>query len=334
MKNTEQQSTAVQAFTEPSRNAASLILDPVSMKAMTDLADLMANGKTSLPAHFRGNSADCMAIIIQSMQWQMNPFAVAQKTYIVNGGQLSYEAQLINAVITSRAPTEDRLNYEWFGDWPKILGNFRVYKSDKKKNEDGSTKEYRYPNWSIEDEKGLGIRVWATFRGESKPRELETLLLQARTRNSTLWAEDPKQQIAYLATKKWARLHCPDVILGCYTPDEFDPNFYSGEAREINPDSTDSQPSQSSQPKASRDYSNIRAAKPSPDADQALAQLLEIAKGQDIEAYAVAWRALTPTMRARVGKEAHEQLKEVAATVDAEFTDIPHSNSSGVEVAE
>jgi hypothetical protein len=28
---------------------------------------------------------------MQSMQWGMNPFQVAQKTFIVNGGQLSYE---------------------------------------------------------------------------------------------------------------------------------------------------------------------------------------------------------------------------------------------------
>ena len=33
---------------------------------------------------------------------------------------------------------------------------------------------------------------------------------------------DPKQQLAYLAVKYWARLYCPGVILGVYTPDEFE----------------------------------------------------------------------------------------------------------------
>lgn len=32
--------------------------------------------------------------------------------------------------------------------------------------------------------------------------------------------DDPKQQLAYLAVKRWARLYCPDVILGVYSPDE------------------------------------------------------------------------------------------------------------------
>lgn len=32
----------------------------------------------------------------------------------------------------------------------------------------------------------------------------------------------PKQQLAYLAVKRWARLYAPDVILGVYSADELD----------------------------------------------------------------------------------------------------------------
>lgn len=53
------------------------------------------------------------------------------------------------------------------------------------------------------------------MKNEQEPRVLELLLSQAQVRNSTLWASDPRQQLAYLAVKRWARLHCPDVILGC-----------------------------------------------------------------------------------------------------------------------
>jgi hypothetical protein len=143
----------------------------------------------------------------------MNPFAVAQKTHLVNG-VLGYEAQLVNAVITSCAPVKDRLHYEWFGDWTKVIGKFEIKNGDKG--------QYRVPGWQLQDEEGLGVRVWATFRGENEPRVLELLLAQARTRNSTLWADDPRQQLAYLATKRWSRLYCPDVILGVYSPDELE----------------------------------------------------------------------------------------------------------------
>ncbi|MDF3623268.1 recombinase RecT, partial [Enterobacter hormaechei] len=96
----------------------------------------------------------------------------------------------------------------------------------------GEKGEYRVPGWTLADEAGIGIIIRATLKGEDQPRELDLLLAQARTRNSTLWADDPRQQLAYLAVKRWARLFCPDVILGVYTPDELDDRR---EEREVNP---------------------------------------------------------------------------------------------------
>lgn len=194
-------------------STSALVLDGDSLDKMMRLADVMATGRATLPKHFYGNPADCLAVVMQSMQWKMNPFAVAQKTHLVNG-VLGYEAQLVNAVITTCAPVLDRLHYEWFGAWEKVIGQFTIKNGDKG--------EYRVPGWKLEDEKGLGVKVWATFRGEDEPRVLELLLAQARTRNSTLWADDPRQQLAYLATKRWSRLYCPDVILGVYSPDELE----------------------------------------------------------------------------------------------------------------
>lgn len=194
-------------------STSALVLDGDSLDKMMRLADVMATGRATLPKHFNGNSADCLAVIMQSMQWKMNPFAVAQKTHLVNG-VLGYEAQLVNAVITACAPVMDRLHYEWFGEWEKVIGKFTIKTGDKG--------EYRVPGWKMSDEEGLGVKVWATFRGEDEPRVLELLLAQARTRNSTLWADDPRQQLAYLATKRWSRLYCPDVILGVYSPDELE----------------------------------------------------------------------------------------------------------------
>lgn len=194
-------------------STSALVLDGDSLDKMMRLAEVMATGRATLPKHFNGNPADCLAVVMQSMQWKMNPFAVAQKTHLVNG-VLGYEAQLVNAVITTCAPVLDRLHYEWFGAWEKVIGKFTIKNGDKG--------EYRVPGWKLEDEEGLGVKVWATFRGEDEPRVLELLLAQARTRNSTLWADDPRQQLAYLATKRWSRLYCPDVILGVYSPDELE----------------------------------------------------------------------------------------------------------------
>lgn len=191
---------------------AATIFSPEGLNQLMKFAEVMAQSRVTVPAHLAGKPADCMAVAMQAAQWGMNPFAVAQKTHVVSG-TLGYEAQLVNAVISTMSPTKDRINYEWFGPWERVIGKF-VEKTSKNGN------QYIAPGWTLKDEEGCGVRVWATMKGEDQPRVLELMLSQAQVRNSTLWASDPKQQLAYLATKRWSRLHCPDVIMGVYTPDE------------------------------------------------------------------------------------------------------------------
>ncbi|EMG9772507.1 recombinase RecT [Klebsiella aerogenes] len=193
------------------------------------LSEVMANSGNFVPEHYRGKPDACMAVVMQAARWGMDPFAVAQKTFIVgNSGVLGYEAQLVNAVINTMAPTKDRIHFEWFGEWENIVGRF----VEKTSNQN---KKYITPGWNLKDEAGVGVRAWATLKGESEPRELVLMLSQAQVRNSTLWATDPRQQLAYLAVKRWARLYCPDVILGVYTADEIDER----EEKIINPAQTE-----------------------------------------------------------------------------------------------
>jgi hypothetical protein len=217
-------------------SSSSLILDVAHMDSIMRLSDIMAKSRTTIPDHLKGSPADCAAVIMQAMQWQMNPYAVAQKTHIVNG-TLGYEGQLVNAAIQSSGVTRDRFNYEWFGAWEKIIGKTRVVNVPEKgkKGDKDYKKAYQFhaSDYDLKDEEGLGIRISATLRGETQPRELTLLLVQASVRNSPLWATDPRQQLAYLAVKRWSRLYAPDVILGVYTPDELDEA--NREIRDITP---------------------------------------------------------------------------------------------------
>lgn len=213
---TQSESNALAASTA---SAGALLMSDASMDKLERLANMMASGKATVPIHLKGSSGDCFAIALQSMQWGMNPFAVAQKTHLING-TLGYEAQLVAAVINNSGLLKERLRFEWFGDWDKIIGRFKEVESRTKKDDNGNPKKYIVPDWKQTDEHGLGVKVWTTLRGETQPRMLTLLLTQARTRNSTLWTEDPRQQLAYLAEKRWARLHTPDVLLGVYTTDE------------------------------------------------------------------------------------------------------------------
>ncbi|UZE60993.1 recombinase RecT [Aeromonas veronii] len=228
MENTvaTQSSTPVLANERGQASMLSLMMNMDFMASIDKMAAMMASGKTTVPQHLRGNQADCFAICLQAVQWGMNPFPVAQKTHLVNG-TLGYEAQLVNAVVVNSGVIKGRFDYEFFGPWERVIGKFKEVQS---KDPDKKGAVYRVPDWSFADEKGCGVKVIAAL-ANGQVREVELLLQQARTRNSTLWADDPKQQLAYLGVKRWARLYTPDVILGVYSVDEL-------EEREINPDFT------------------------------------------------------------------------------------------------
>jgi hypothetical protein len=125
----------------------------------------------------------------------------------------------------------------------EILGRFERRQTKKKDNQgnlktdaNGEIATYFAKTWSDADEKGLGVRCIGRLKGETEPRITELLMAQAITRNSTLWVEDPRQQIGYLSGFRWGRLHTPEAIMGIYTPEEdFEPPRDMGTAEVVQP---------------------------------------------------------------------------------------------------
>lgn len=285
------------AVIDDGMTSMAMMTDDRTMDRMIKFAEIMATGKATIPQELR-NVGDCLAITMQAMNWKMNPFSVAQKTHFISG-KIGYEAQLVAAAINNSGATKDNFHFEWFGPWENVIGKFEIKKSDKG--------EYRVPGWKLADEEGIGIRVWSTLRNEGQPRVLELLLAQARTRNSTLWADDPRQQLAYLAQKRWARLYAPGVILGVYTPDELE----QVPEKEINP-----QPRRQSGVQAAEAARQQQAPAGNSDERMSLiADLEAIASDQGLEKYAEVWQKLTPAQRKMVGAEEHERLKKVAQAI-------------------
>lgn len=174
-------------------------LDLKQMSDVMDFAKLMAISGAAVPKYLQGNPGACLAICSRALRWGMDPFAVAEKSYmVINKGEerIAYESQLVHAVITARAPLKSRLRYEIIGE------------GDERR-----------------------CRVWGTFKGEEKPHEYtsETLgkLRDARGKNeygkikgSPLWETQPEVQLAYSSVRQWARLHASETMLGVYTPEE------------------------------------------------------------------------------------------------------------------
>ncbi|OGV45823.1 MAG: hypothetical protein A2017_18150 [Lentisphaerae bacterium GWF2_44_16] len=215
--------------------ASAVMFHPEVFAAVEKMAGIMASARCMIPEHLAGKPEDCFAVILQSMQWEMNPFAVAQKTHLVHG-ILGYEAQLVNAVVMNSGAISGHFEYEFYGPWENVIGKFQI-KTGKNGN------EYQVPAWTLQDEKGCGVKISATLKKTGKTKTLDLLLSQATVRNSTLWASDPKQQLAYLGVKRWSRLYAPGAIMGVYTPDELEESD--------NPPEKNVTPKKYKQPKAS-----------------------------------------------------------------------------------
>jgi len=180
-----QQEKTVAEVSQISASTGSLVMDIAGMERIYALAETMAAGRATVPKHLQNNAADCMAVVMQAVQWGMNPYVVAQKTHLVNG-TLGYEAQLVNAVVQSSGAIVGRFHYEYQGE--------------------GQT---------------LACRVGAVIAGEQEITWNEWLCIkQVTTQNSPLWKTNPKQQLGYLQVKNWARAYKPGAILGVYTSDE------------------------------------------------------------------------------------------------------------------
>lgn len=156
-----------------------------SMGEVMEFSKIMAIAGTAVPPHLRNQAGTCLAIIIQAIEWRMSPYAVANKSYVVND-RVAYESQLIHAVIEQRAPLIGRLKNRFIGE--------------------GDTRQ---------------CIVWANVRGEDDPLEYTSSQYKMiQPKNSPLWKTKPDLQLFYNASRDWARMYFPDVILGVYAEDE------------------------------------------------------------------------------------------------------------------
>ena len=157
-----------------------------SMNQIMEFAKVMAVAGIAIPKHLRESPGACMAVAIQASEWQMTPFAVANKSYVVND-RIAYEAQLVNAVILRRAPIVGRMKITYSGQ-----NGTRRCKVVARLN-DGDEVEYESPEFD-----------------------------KITPKNSPLWKADPDQQLFYYSSRAMCRRHFPDVLLGIYTVDELE----------------------------------------------------------------------------------------------------------------
>ena len=177
--------------------ASGTSLAPQNLGDVVRFAEVMAKADIALPKHLRQNPGACMAVAMQALEWGMSPFAVASKSYSVNG-TIAYEAQLVAAVVNTRSGIKGRLRYAYTGEG----GSLQCTVTGSLDGEDFS---YTSPRFD-----------------------------QITTKNSPLWKSDPQQQLGYFAARSWARRYVPEVLLGVYDRDEVE-GFGPDNARDVTP---------------------------------------------------------------------------------------------------
>lgn len=177
-----------------------VVLDPVKFKQLQEVSKVMGLATLGMDhlkvrdpktkAVLAGPTmANCFLVANQATMWGMNPFNVAPETYVV-GGKLAYLGKLIAGVINSRAGLEGRLWHTFEGE-----GDAR------------------------------SVTIHGTFKGEERERTATLTVAQGKAASPTrhkMWDTDPDQKLIYSCSIRWARRHCPEVILGILTEDELE----------------------------------------------------------------------------------------------------------------
>lgn len=170
-------------------NALANLTDGDRFTQLQRVAKMMGSSALT-PQHLKGKSADettanCFRVVNQAMRWGFDPFAVGDETYVVRG-KLGYQGKLVAAVINSRAGLVGRLSAAYKGSG------------------DGRT-----------------VTITGQFESEDAPRTIDLSVGQAKTDNG-MWIKDPDQKLFYSGVAKWARRHCPELILGVMTVEDLE----------------------------------------------------------------------------------------------------------------
>lgn len=167
------------------------LMQPQDGKQLWDMALQMAGTKTMVRDFYRDSPGDCAALIMICQPYGFNPYQVSWKTYKASksaDAPVSFEGQLVNAMVNMSAPVKGRLKYAYEGEGP--------------------TRQCTVTG--IDRETGDEI-TYTTPKLQAIP-----------IKNSPLWKGDPDQQLGYYAARSWARRHFPELLLGVYTREEID----------------------------------------------------------------------------------------------------------------
>lgn len=159
------------------------------MAKVRQIALVMCNSGTAVPAHLRGPErlGTCISVATIAARFGFDPFLLASKSYVVND-KLAFESQVIHAIIEQSGFMARRLRHRYIGE--------------------GDARQCEVSGW---------------IKGEEEPFVfLSPRIKDITTKTSPLWKAKPDLQLFYNASRDWARMYLPEVVMGLYAPEELE----------------------------------------------------------------------------------------------------------------
>jgi hypothetical protein len=156
-------------------------------REVAEFSKLVCQAKYGLPQYLRGNASDCLVVTTQALRWRLDPVWVMQNSYVTKeGGLINFDNFVFGAILMASGLVKGRQRYTFAGD-----GDART------------------------------CTITVVFKDEAEPYTYTTPPLRQVRKHSSLWKDDPEQQLSYFAVRSFARRYIPEILGGVYARDEF-----------------------------------------------------------------------------------------------------------------
>lgn len=173
-----------------------------NFKMAWQMAQALASSSI-VPQNFQKNPSNCLIAIEQANRLNMSPFLVMQNLYVIQG-RPSWSSQWIIAAVNNSGKFDMELQFE------------------EKKDKDG--KPFSCQCWTMQGGRRIeGITI-----------DMDLARAEGWTsKNGSKWRTMPQVMLRYRAASFFARMNCPEVILGLYSREEAEEIAYAEGPRDI-----------------------------------------------------------------------------------------------------
>lgn len=192
-------SEQIQTMDNPLQNQDMSLLNKDNMKQLFQMATFYSKSMI-VPEAYQNSPENCFVACEMATRMNMSPIFIMQNLYIVKG-KPSWSGQSCVSMINNCGRFTGSLEFVYTGE--RGTNTFGCYAQIHRK-EDGKLIKGTEITMQMANDEG-----WLSKKDKNG-------------KETSKWATMPDQMLGYRAASFFARMHCPEVLMGLQTRDEFD----------------------------------------------------------------------------------------------------------------